>query len=97
MERSMKAAVVIFPGSNCDMDALKAIERVTGKAPAAIWHKDRLPADTDLVVLPGGFSYGDYLRVGAIARFSPVMGSVIEHARAGGLVVGICNGFQILL
>lgn len=93
----MKAAVVIFPGSNCDTDAIRAIEAVTGQAPEAVWHKDRISPGTDLVVLPGGFSYGDYLRVGAIARFSPVMASVVEHAKRGGLVVGICNGFQILL
>jgi phosphoribosylformylglycinamidine synthase len=79
------------------MDAVRAVELVTGVSPEIAWHKDPLPGGTDLVVLPGGFSYGDYLRVGAIARFSPVMQSVIEHANAGGLVLGICNGFQILL
>lgn len=79
------------------MDAVRAVELVTGAAPDIAWHKQPLPSGTDLVVLPGGFSYGDYLRVGAIARFSPVMQSVIEHAKAGGLVLGICNGFQILL
>lgn len=93
----MKAAVVVFPGSNCEMDTVRAIEAISGTAPVKVWHKDRLPAGIDLAVLPGGFSYGDYLRAGAIARFSPVMDSVVEHARAGGLVMGICNGFQVLL
>ena len=93
----MKTAVVVFPGSNCEADAARAIELVSGERPTMVWHKDRLPADTTLAVLPGGFSYGDYLRAGAIARFSPVMDSVKEFAAAGGLVLGICNGFQILL
>jgi phosphoribosylformylglycinamidine synthase subunit PurQ / glutaminase len=93
----MKAGVVVFPGSNCDMDTVHAIEKVAGAPPLNVWHKDRVPDDMDLVVLPGGFSYGDYLRVGSIARFSPVMESVVEHARKGKLVIGICNGFQILL
>ncbi len=93
----MKTAVVVFPGSNCEMDTIKAVEDITGKSPDIAWHKDPLPSDTDLVLLPGGFSYGDYLRAGAIARFSPVMQSLVEHAKAGGLVLGICNGFQILL
>lgn len=79
------------------MDSIRAVELLSGERPEALWHKDRIPAGTDLVVLPGGFSYGDYLRAGAIARFSPVMQSVAEFARAGGLVIGICNGFQILL
>jgi phosphoribosylformylglycinamidine synthase len=79
------------------MDTIKAVEEISGKSPNIAWHKDKLPSGTDLVLLPGGFSYGDYLRAGAIARFSPVMQSVIEHAKAGGLVLGICNGFQILL
>lgn len=93
----MKAVVVQFPGSNCEMDAVFALERVTHRRPRLVWHKDTVPADTDLVVLPGGFSYGDYLRAGAIARVSPVMQSVVEFASRGGLVLGICNGFQILL
>jgi len=79
------------------MDTIRAIEVISGEKPVIAWHKDPLPPGLDLVVLPGGFSYGDYLRVGAIARFSPVMQSVVEHAKAGGLVLGICNGFQILL
>jgi phosphoribosylformylglycinamidine synthase subunit PurQ / glutaminase len=93
----VKTAVVVFPGSNCEMDAARAVELVSGEPPVMAWHKEPLPAGTELVVLPGGFSYGDYLRVGAIARFSPVMKRVIEHANGGGLVLGICNGFQILL
>lgn len=93
----MKTAVVVFPGSNCDADTVHAVEAVTGHAPEVVWHKDKLPAHIDLAVLPGGFSYGDYLRAGAIARFSPVMKSVTEFAKAGGLVLGICNGFQILV
>ena len=93
----MKTSVVVFPGSNCETDTIKAVEAISGHSPEIAWHKDRLPSSTDLVILPGGFSYGDYLRAGAIARFSPVMQSVIDHARSGGLVLGICNGFQILL
>jgi len=93
----VKAAVVCFPGSNCEMDTVRAIRAVCECDPVLVWHKDRIPKDCDLVVLPGGFSYGDYLRVGAIARISPVMQSVIEFARAGGLILGICNGFQILV
>ena len=93
----MKIGVVVFPGSNCEMDSARAVETLSGKAPVMAWHKDPLPKGLDLVVLPGGFSYGDYLRVGAIARFSPVMQGVVEFARGGGLVLGICNGFQILL
>lgn len=93
----MKTAVVVFPGSNCEADTIKAVEAISGNSPEIAWHKDKLPSGTDLVILPGGFSYGDYLRAGAIARFSPVMQSVVEHAKAGGLVLGICNGFQILL
>ncbi|MEI7633875.1 MAG: phosphoribosylformylglycinamidine synthase subunit PurQ [bacterium] len=93
----MSTAVVVFPGSNCEKDTLRAVEAVSGRPATLVWHKDRLPSGTRLAVLPGGFSYGDYLRAGAIARFSPVMKSVIELAKAGGLVLGICNGFQILL
>lgn len=93
----MKTAVVCFPGSNCELDTIRAVETLTGTAPELAWHKDPLPAGTDLVLLPGGFSFGDYLRVGAIARFSPVMQSIADHAKKGGLVFGICNGFQILL
>lgn len=95
----MKAGVVTFPGSNCDHDMLYALGNVLGIETRAIWHKNALPPDfgtDDWVVLPGGFSYGDYLRCGAISRFSDVMASVIEFAGAGGRVLGVCNGFQIL-
>src|SRR6478735_4772925 len=93
----MKSAVVVFPGSNCDRDCAVAVERSTGSKPAMVWHGDgELPAGTDLVVLPGGFSYGDYLRCGAIAAHAPIMTAVRNHARKGGLVMGVCNGFQTL-
>jgi phosphoribosylformylglycinamidine synthase len=94
----VKLAVVTFPGSNCDEDAVHVARDVLGVAAERVWHKDTaLPKGTDLVVLPGGFSYGDALRSGALARFSPVMEAVSAFARRGGLVLGICNGFQILL
>lgn len=93
----MKVGVVVFPGSNCDRDCESAVRTVTDLPVRMIWHKDPDLGDADIIVLPGGFSYGDYLRTGAIARFSPVMKSVIEFARRGGWVLGICNGFQILL
>lgn len=93
----MKSAVVVFPGSNCDRDAARALGRLTGTPAAMAWHKETsLPDGLDLVVLPGGFSYGDYLRSGAMAAKSPVMRAVIAHAERGGLVLGICNGFQVL-
>ncbi|MBI3439632.1 MAG: phosphoribosylformylglycinamidine synthase subunit PurQ [Proteobacteria bacterium] len=93
----MKSAVIVFPGSNCDRDAARALERLSGKPATMVWHKDTaLPEGTDLVVLPGGFSYGDYLRSGAMAAKSPVMRAVVDHAERGGLVLGICNGFQVL-
>ena len=93
----MKAAVVVFPGSNRERDAMRALELSSGRPAVAVWHAETsLPAGTDLVVLPGGFSYGDYLRSGAIAARAPVMGAVRAHAERGGLVLGICNGFQIL-
>jgi phosphoribosylformylglycinamidine synthase I len=93
----MRAAVVVFPGINRERDMARAITLVSGRAPAMVWHADTaLPADTDLVVLPGGFSYGDYLRCGAIAARAPIMEAVRDHARKGGLVLGVCNGFQIL-
>ena len=91
----MKVAVVRFPGSNCDADALHAAA-LAGHEAFFVWHRAGDLAGADAVILPGGFSYGDYLRPGAIARFSPVMKAVAEHARAGGAVLGICNGFQIL-
>jgi phosphoribosylformylglycinamidine synthase len=90
-----RIAVVRFPGSNCEPDALRAVRR-EGGSPFYVWHRDTDLQDADAVILPGGFSYGDYLRTGAIARFSPVMASIERHAAAGKPVLGICNGFQIL-
>lgn len=95
----MKFGVIIFPGSNCDRDMIHVLRNVMKQEVYEIWHKDEmLPnfSDDDCIVLPGGFSYGDYLRTGAIARFSPIMNSVIQHAERGGKLFGICNGFQIL-
>jgi len=92
----MKFAVVQFPGSNCDQDCLAALRGITGIEADYVWHKETSLREWDAIVLPGGFSYGDYLRCGAIARFSPIMRAVIEDARAGKLVIGVCNGFQIL-
>ncbi len=90
-------AVVVFPGSNCELDTKYAYEKL-GQNVVLVWHKEeKLPSDTDLVVLPGGFSYGDYLRSGAISKFAPIMNDVIAFANSGGYVLGICNGFQILL
>ena len=93
----MKFAIVVFPGSNCDHDAYHAAKHVLGQDAEFVWHKDTSLAGADVVILPGGFSHGDYLRTGAIARFSPVMESVRTFAAAGGPVLGICNGFQVLL
>ena len=93
----MKFGVIIFPGSNCDYDAYMAIKTVIKQDVEFLWHQDTSLHNCDCVILPGGFSYGDYLRTGAIARFSSIMKKVIEFAKDGGLVVGICNGFQILL
>lgn len=92
---SLRMAIVTFPGSNCDYDCFKAAELV-GAQPRFVWHREASLGDADMVVLPGGFSYGDYLRAGAIARFSPIMKDVIRFAREGRPVLGICNGFQIL-
>jgi phosphoribosylformylglycinamidine synthase len=93
----VKAAVIVFPGSNREGDVARAIELTSGRKPQMVWHADTsLPKGTDLVVLPGGFSYGDYLRCGAIAARAPIMDAVRAHAAKGGLVLGICNGFQIL-
>lgn len=93
----VKFGVVVFPGSNCDHDAYYSIGQILGYPVNFLWHKDTDLKGSDVVVLPGGFSYGDYLRSGAIARFSPIMRSVINFADKGGIVLGICNGFQILL
>jgi len=93
----MKFGVVQFPGSNCDDDAYQAIRTVIGQPVEFIWHQSENLAGCDVIILPGGFAFGDYLRTGAIARFSPVMKSVDRFAKSGGLVLGICNGFQILL
>ena len=92
----MKTAVIVFPGSNCDRDAAVALERATGKPAEMVWHGNSDLPDVDLVVLPGGFSYGDYLRSGAMSARSPVMQGVIAHAKSGRPLVGICNGFQVL-
>jgi phosphoribosylformylglycinamidine synthase subunit PurQ / glutaminase len=92
----MKVGIVVFPGSNCDEDALHVVRDVLGHEAELLWHKDRDLRGSDYVILPGGFSYGDYLRCGAIARFSPMMEEVAAFARTGGPVLGICNGFQIL-
>ena len=93
----MKAAVIVFPGSNCDTDCFHVLRDVMKTPVEFVWHKEATLPETDLVVLPGGFSYGDYLRTGAIARFSPAMEAVQKHAAEGRYVIGICNGFQILL
>jgi len=94
----LKSAVILFPGSNRERDAARALKQATGREAAIVWHGETaLPQGTDIVLLPGGFSYGDYLRCGAIAARSPVMDAVRAHAAKGGLVLGICNGFQILV
>jgi phosphoribosylformylglycinamidine synthase subunit PurQ / glutaminase len=95
-EAAMKSAVIVFPASNCDRDAATALEEMTGNKTAMVWHQDSQLPDVDLVVLPGGFSYGDYLRCGAMANQSSVMKAVKAHAEKGGAVLGICNGFQVL-
>ncbi len=93
----MKSAVLVFPGSNCDRDLAVAIEQVTGRAPAMVWHREtELPQGTDFIAIPGGFSYGDYLRAGAMSARSPVMQAVVEAAGKGVPVLGVCNGFQVL-
>ncbi len=93
----MKFTIVVFPGSNCDHDAYHVAKHVLGQQAEFVWHKETSLGDADGVVLPGGFSYGDYLRSGAIARFAPIMNAVVEFAAQGGPVLGICNGFQVLL
>jgi phosphoribosylformylglycinamidine synthase len=92
----MKFGVVVFPGSNCDEDLVYTLQDVLGQEVVKLWHKDTSIQGCDFIMVPGGFSYGDYLRSGAIARFSPIMDAVIQHANRGGYVMGICNGFQIL-
>ncbi|MEA2031823.1 MAG: phosphoribosylformylglycinamidine synthase subunit PurQ [candidate division Zixibacteria bacterium] len=92
----MKVGIVTFPGSNCDYDAYAAIQHIMGEEVEFLWHRSTDLLGCDLVILPGGFSYGDYLRSGAIAKFSPIMEKIIPFAKSGGLVMGICNGFQIL-
>ncbi|MGE0627823.1 MAG: phosphoribosylformylglycinamidine synthase subunit PurQ, partial [Hyphomicrobiaceae bacterium] len=92
----MRTSVIVFPASNCDRDVKVAIERITGRTPAMVWHADASVPESDLIVLPGGFSYGDYLRCGAMAAHSSVMRDVVAKARSGVPVLGICNGFQIL-
>lgn len=93
--RSVRLGIVVFPGSNCELDVAH-VSPLVGADPVMVWHGDKELPDVDAVVLPGGFAHGDYLRTGAIARFSPIMDAVQEHARSGKLVIGICNGFQIL-
>jgi len=94
----MKSAVIVFPGSNCDRDMAVALSAAAGREAAMVWHKDSaLPQGLDMVALPGGFSFGDYLRVGAIAARAPIMGAVVEFARRGGIVLGVCNGWQVLI
>jgi phosphoribosylformylglycinamidine synthase len=92
----MRVGILTFPGSNCDHDVYHVVKHVAGADAHYVWHKDRLPAGLEAIVVPGGFSYGDYLRCGALARFSPVMEDVVAFAKTGGPVLGICNGFQIL-
>jgi phosphoribosylformylglycinamidine synthase len=91
----MRFGIVTFPGSNCDYDAFRAVTEILGEEAAYLWHKDHDLQGSDVIILPGGFSYGDYLRAGAIARFSPIMQEVVAHAKSGAPVIGICNGFQI--
>ncbi len=92
----MKFGVIVFPGSNCDEDMVQALQEGVGAKVVKLWHKESDLQGCDFIVAPGGFSYGDYLRTGAIARFSPIMESVIKHAQKGGYVLGVCNGFQVL-
>jgi phosphoribosylformylglycinamidine synthase subunit PurQ / glutaminase len=92
----MKFAILVFPGSNCDWDSYHAVAKVMGQKAQFVWHKDSKLPKVDCVIVPGGFSYGDYLRTGAVARFSPIMKEVVPFAKEGGRVLGICNGFQIL-
>ena len=93
----MKFAILVFPGSNCDHDAYKVIEEIEGASAKFVWHKENNLSEYDSIIIPGGFSYGDYLRAGAIAKFSPIMNAVISEAKKGKNIIGICNGFQILI
>jgi phosphoribosylformylglycinamidine synthase I len=93
---ALRAAIIVFPGSNCDRDMMVAIEQLTSRRPALVWHKEASLDAADLVIIPGGFSFGDYLRCGALAGRSPIMNALLDHAARGGAVMGICNGFQIL-
>ena len=93
----MRLGVVIFPGSNCDRDVIVALRQITGKTPIKIWHKENDIPNLDLIVIPGGFTFGDYLRCGALAARSPVISSIKNHISRGGTVLGVCNGFQILI
>ena len=93
----MRVAILVFPGSNCDRDMMIAVEKITGRRPALVWHKDSQIDPVDLIILPGGFSFGDYLRCGALAARAPVVEAMLDHASRGGAVLGVCNGFQILL
>lgn len=92
----MRSAVIVFPGTNRETDMLRALERASGRTPALVWHKDTEIPESDLIVLPGGFAHGDYLRAGAMAARSPVMAEVVRRAKAGVAVLGVCNGFQVL-
>jgi len=92
-----KFAILVFPGSNCDHDAYKVIDNIEGANPKFVWHKENNLSEYDAIVIPGGFSYGDYLRAGAIAKFSPIMNAVISESKKGKVIIGICNGFQILI
>jgi phosphoribosylformylglycinamidine synthase len=94
--KAMRAAVIVFPGSNCERDVKVAIERITDGHVSLVWHADRTVPDADLIVLPGGFAYGDYLRTGAMAAHSPIMRDVVAKAKAGTPTIGVCNGFQVL-
>ena len=92
----MRAAVIVFPASNCDRDMIVALEKITGTRPHAVWHRDTTLPEVDLIALPGGFSYGDYLRAGAMAARSPIVAEIVRRAEAGVAVLGVCNGFQVL-
>ncbi|NCF48618.1 MAG: phosphoribosylformylglycinamidine synthase subunit PurQ [Bacteroidetes bacterium] len=94
---ALRVAVIVFPGSNCDRDIMVAIEKLTGRRPALVWHKENSLDPVDLAIIPGGFSHGDYLRCGALAARAPIMEAILDHSARGGAVMGICNGFQVLL